>query len=306
MCRVVAYLGESVLLDDLLFKSDSSLMKQTYAPQMLKLLNLAGFGMAAWEPTSHNPEVPFIYKTVSVPFFDRNLKVLAQKLRPTCLVAHVRGVISDPSAKVNIQNVHPFQYRGFKLAMAHNGDLADMDKMKFHLLEYIKPEIAQKIEGTTDSEWIYALLMSQMEDPTKDLELDEILPALESTLKIIKQVRKKLGIAVASWVNLFICDGNDLVATRFTFDFGCYADKIDELELGLKDMSLWYTLGQNYGWHENEWKLVGSAKNANSVIVASEPLSKDITNWTEVPEYSVLYVTSEGDYRQVKIAELDI
>ncbi|NES19319.1 MAG: class II glutamine amidotransferase [Symploca sp. SIO3E6] len=281
-------------------------MKQTYAPQMLKLLNLAGFGMAAWEPKSHNPEVPFIYKTVSVPFFDRNLKVLSQKLQPTCLVAHVRGVISDPSAKINIQNVHPFQYKGFKLAMAHNGDLADMDKMKFDLLESIKPEIARNIEGTTDSEWIYALLMSQMEDPTKDLELDEILPALESTLKIIKQVRKKQGIAVASWVNLFICDGNDLVATRFTFDFGCYADKIDEFGLGLADMSLWYTLGQDYGWHNDEWKLVGSAKNANSVIVASEPLSKDITNWTEVPEYSVLYVKSEGDYRQVKIADLDI
>ncbi|NET56685.1 MAG: class II glutamine amidotransferase [Symploca sp. SIO2E6] len=281
-------------------------MKQTYAPQMLKLMNLAGFGMAAWEPMSHNPEEPFIYKTVSVPFFDRNLKVLAQKLRPTCLVAHVRGVISDPSAKINIQNVHPFQYKGFKLAMAHNGDLADMDKIKFSLLESIKPEIARQMEGTTDSEWIYALLMSQVEDPTKDLELDEILPALESTLKIIKQVRKQQGIAVASWINLFICDGNDLVATRFTFDFGCYTDKIDEFGFGLADMSLWYTLGQDYGWHKDEWKLVGSAKKANSVIVASEPLSKDITNWTEVPEYSVLYVKSEGDYRQVKIADLDI
>ena len=294
------------MLDDLLFKSDSSLMKQTYAPQMLKLMNLAGFGMAAWEQNSHNPEIPFIYKTISVPFFDRNLKVLAQKLRPTCLIAHIRGVLYDPSSKVNIQNVHPFQYEGFKLAMAHNGDLAYMDEMKFELLDYIKPEIAKKIEGTTDSEWMYALLMSQVEDPTKDLELNEILPARESTLKILKQVRNKQGIALASYVNLFLSDGNDLVATRFTFDLGCYEDKIDEFELSLADLSLWYTLGQDYGWHEDEWKLIGSAANADSVMVASEPLSRDITNWTEVPEYSVLYVKSEGNRRQVKIVDLDI
>lgn len=306
MCRALAYLGSPVLLDDLLFKSDSSLMKQTYAPQMYKALNLAGLGMAAWEPNSNYPEIPFIYKTIAVPFFDRNLKVLAEKLKPTCLIAHVRGVISDPSARVNIQNIHPFRFPGFRLALAHNGDLVNIDQMRYDLLEYIKPEISQYIAGTTDSEWMYALLMSQLEDPTKDLEFNEILPAVTSMLKILKHVRDKRGITDASYVNLFISDGNDLVATRFTFDLGCYEDKIDEFGYSLGDLSLWYTLGQDYGWHEDEWKLVGGGNNADSIIIASEPLSKDITNWAEVPEYSMIYVTSEGNRRQVKIVTLDI
>jgi glutamine amidotransferase len=105
---------------------------------------------------------------------------------------------------------------------------------------------------------------------------------------------------------LFICDGNDLLTTRFTFDLGCYEGQIDEFGLSLADMSLWYTLGRDYGWHEDEWKLIGSAANADSIMVASEPLSKNITNWTEVPEYSALYVKSDGNRRQVKIVELDV
>jgi glutamine amidotransferase len=318
MCRALAYLGSPVLLNDLLFESDSSLMKQTYAPQMLKALNLAGLGMVAWVPESQNrldsqnPEIPFIYRTIAVPFFDRNLKVLAQKLRPTCLLAHIRGVIYDPRAEVNIQNVHPFKYENFKLAMAHNGDLADIDNMKLYWLDhhYIKHEIARNIKGTTDSEWMYALLMSQMKDPTADLELDEILPALKKTLTIIKDVREKKKIHKPSYINLFICDGNDMLAARFTFDLGCYDEKegIDPFDLGWADLSLWFTLGRDYRKQDDgEWKLVGGVEDADSVIVASEPLTKDITNWTEVPEYSALYVKSdEKGRKKVNIVELDI
>lgn len=45
MCRALLYLGQPVLLDHFLFRPDSSLVKQSYLPKILHLLNLAGFGM---------------------------------------------------------------------------------------------------------------------------------------------------------------------------------------------------------------------------------------------------------------------
>ena len=48
MCRALIYLGQPVVIDDLLFRSDSSLINQTYMPKMLHM-NLAGFGMMAWD-----------------------------------------------------------------------------------------------------------------------------------------------------------------------------------------------------------------------------------------------------------------
>jgi predicted glutamine amidotransferase len=52
MCRALVYLGEPVLLDHLLYQPDSSLVKQSYMPRMLRMLNLAGFGMMAWDRTA--------------------------------------------------------------------------------------------------------------------------------------------------------------------------------------------------------------------------------------------------------------
>jgi hypothetical protein len=48
MCRALLYLGQPVLLDNLLFQPDSALVRQSYMPKMLNMLNLAGFGLRAW------------------------------------------------------------------------------------------------------------------------------------------------------------------------------------------------------------------------------------------------------------------
>ena len=204
MCRALAYLGQPVLLDTLLFQPDSALIRQSYMPKMLHMLNLAGFGMRAWDRHSFDPERPFSYASTSLPVFDRNLKALAEKIRATCVLAHVRGVAYSTEAEISLQNVHPFQYPGFKLALAHNGDLARMRDMKPLLLQHIKPDIAMRISGTTDSEWIYALLASRLENPTRQCSADELVNAVDQTLAIIRDVRAQLGIATSSSVNLFI------------------------------------------------------------------------------------------------------
>ncbi|MEX1074513.1 MAG: class II glutamine amidotransferase, partial [Burkholderiales bacterium] len=113
-----------MLLDDFLFRPDSALVKQSYMPKMLHLLNLAGFGMRAWDASSHEPERPFAYASDSIPVFDRNLKGMAEKIRAGCVLAHVRGVPYNTKVEIATQNVHPFQFDRVPLVLAHNGDLA--------------------------------------------------------------------------------------------------------------------------------------------------------------------------------------
>src|SRR5260370_19849748 len=90
MCRALLYLGEPVLLDNLLFQPDSALVRQSYMPKMLNLLNLAGFGLRAWDPGSHAPGEPYFYGSPSLPVFDRDLKNLAAEVRAPCLRAPPR------------------------------------------------------------------------------------------------------------------------------------------------------------------------------------------------------------------------
>ena len=44
MCRFAAYLGEPVLIEDLLYGSDGALVRQVVDPELMSLLNLGGFG----------------------------------------------------------------------------------------------------------------------------------------------------------------------------------------------------------------------------------------------------------------------
>lgn len=77
MCRALLYLGQPVLLDHLLYQPDSALIRQSYIPKMLHMLNLAGFGMRAWSSDSHDATKPYAYGVTTLPVFDRNLKNLA-------------------------------------------------------------------------------------------------------------------------------------------------------------------------------------------------------------------------------------
>ena len=307
MCRALLYLGEPVLLDSLLFQPDSALVRQSYMPKMLNMLNLAGFGLRAWDPGSHAPERPFFYGSPSLPVFDRNLKNLAEKVRAGCVLAHVRGVAYSTAVEISLQNVHPFQFEGLPWALAHNGDLAGIAEMKPLLAPHVKPAFLERIRGTTDSEWIYALFVSQLKDPAATASETEVFGALERTLSILREARAHIGMTLSSSANLFIANGRQLAALRYCFDFGRF--RTDDLarvhEANLSFLSLWYTLGRNYGMHEDEWKMTGGAERADSILVASEPLTRDTSSWVELPEYGALFAEIRRGKPYVSVRLLD-
>jgi glutamine amidotransferase len=307
MCRALLYLGQPVLLDNLLFQPDSALVRQSYMPKMLNMLNLAGFGLRAWDPASHAPDKPFFYGSPSLPVFDRNLKNLAEKVRAGCVLAHVRGVAYSTAVEISLQNVHPFQFEGLQWALAHNGDLAGISEMKSHLAPHVKAEFLARIRGTTDSEWIYALFVSQLSDPRGTASEDEIFSSIEKTVAILREARQKIGMALSSSVNLFIANGAQLVAVRYCLDFGCYRtdDPSRVHEANLTFLSLWYTLGRDYGLHGEEWKMTGGAERADSIIVASEPLTRDTSSWVELPEYGALFAEIRNGRPYVSVKLLD-
>lgn len=303
MCRILSYLGKPILVEELLYKPDNSFIKQSYHPKyMSHLLNLAGFGMVAWDTTSHDSTMPYIYKTPQLPFYDENLHNLSTKITPHCLLAHLRGVAYTDRQIVSIQNVHPFIFSKSNVALAHNGLLNQFDNMKYHLLNYINPDYIRDIHGTTDSEWIYAIFLSQLPIIKGIYASSEIIKAIIETLKILKYVRQKNNISITSPINLFITNGEFIAATRFVFDYGWQPEN-SEASTHFSYHSLWYTYGAKYGYYDNEYKMKGG-KIKSSIILASEPLTEDCTTWIEVPEYTLILAHYEGE--EIKIISQDI
>lgn len=304
MCRILSYLGKPIVVEELLYKPDNSFIKQSYHPKyMSHLLNLAGFGMAAWDGMSHNPTQPYLYKTPQLPFYDENLRNLASKISPHCLLAHLRGVSYHEKQVVSNQNVHPFVFPGSNVALAHNGALSSFNTMRYDLLEYISPEYKKDINGTTDSEWIYSIFLSQLSTPYGSYDTEEIIKAITETLKILQRVRYKKNIKINSPVNLFITNGEFIAATRFVLDYGWQsAEALPSAHSGVYH-SLWYTYGESYGFYDNEYKMKGG-NIKSSIIIASEPLTEDTTTWLEVPEYTL--VVARHVQGEIKIVSQDI
>jgi glutamine amidotransferase len=288
MCRILAYLGEPLPARNLLYDTDNSLVRQSYRPRMMNtFLNLGGFGLKAWDPGSLRPEDPFTYRATTLPSFDRNLRSLSAKLAPTCMVAHVRGVTYSDEAIVADTNLHPFHFPRARVVLAHNGHLREFARMRYALVEHVRPELARCIEGTTDSEWIYALILSQLDDPYGVPETRELADATAEALRILRRVRADHGIETSSPVNLCVSTGRAVVATRLSFDYGWYPPDDEMLETDLPFVSLWYAIGGAYVEGDAGWRMTAGAP-ARSVIIASEPLTVDASTWYEVPEYSML------------------
>ena len=301
MCRMLGYVGDPVLLDDLVMQPDNSLMHQVTNPQMLSEPNLAGFGIAGWDDGMADAHLPLCFRSTNVATLDPNLRALARKLRVRALVAHVRGVSDDGSADVNQQNLHPFQFPGSPVVMAHNGDLANFENMRFAMLEYLTPAARAAIRGNNDSAWLHALIVSQLEDPAGPVAVDEMYRAAGRSLSILREIRAREGISTSSAVNLIISDGQSLLATRFTFDFGCF--DAPPYQGGINYLSKWFTLGDHYGLRDGEWKMIGGE--GASTLVASEPLTRDLSTWVEIPEYGALLVDTHNSNVRRRIMPLD-
>jgi len=282
VCRVVGYIGRAINLEAILYEADSSLVAQAHLPQMTTSVNLAGFGLVAWDDGSLHPDEPFVYRSTTLPAYDRNLRNLARKIQARCLIAHVRGTLLSQESIVTEQNLHPFRFPGAGVVLAHNGHLREFARMRFALAEHVRPELAISIAGTTDSEWLYALVLSQLADPWGEPEADELVEAITNTLAIVRQVRNRLGIETSSPVNLFATTGRCLVATRFSFDYGWYPPDDPYLEMDLPYVSLWYTLGDRWAEQGDTWEMVGDGP-AESFLIASEPLTRDTSTWLEAP-----------------------
>lgn len=307
VCRILAYLGEPIPVKDLLFEPDNALVRQSYSPRLMNtFLNLAGFGMKAWDPTSLHPEEPFSYRSTTLPSFDRNLMSISSKLAPTCLVAHVRGVTYSNEAVVADTNLHPFHFTGAQVVLAHNGHLRDFARMRYALVEHVRPDLAARIEGTTDSEWIYALVLSQLDDPYGLPDTRELADATARALRILRTVRAAHGIDTSSPVNVCVGTGRSLVATRLSFDYGWYPPDDEMLETDLPFVSLWYAIGGEYGDDDDgDWRMTAGDP-PRSVIIASEPLTSDVSTWLEAPEYSMLTAELTGDGLEFETRDLDV
>ena len=251
MCRLLGYLGSSIQLDRILIEPKHSLIVQSYQPQEMTagLLNADGFGLG-WHDAQES-SLPYIYRNVLPIWNDVNLPSLARYIQSKSILGYVRSATSNLS--VDIINCQPFSYQN--LLFIHNGYIDDFRKTLYRPIRNNLGDFAyQNIEGTTDSEHIYALIVNELEKDHRTT----LHQALSNTITKLAKLAQADGIKLSA--NIILSNGREMTACR-------YSNR--EVSPTL------YYLKDNPAYQD-------------SVIIVSEPMFED--NWLSCPEQSIIGV----------------
>jgi predicted glutamine amidotransferase len=200
MCRWMAWIGQPVLIEELLFKTQHGIVDQALHARMgAEPTNGDGFGLG-WYGTGDGPAV---YHSVSPAWGDANLRDLAAHVESPLFLAHVRAAIGSP---VQQTNCHPFRHG--RWLFVHNGFIDEFQRLKRDLVLEIDPDLFAEIEGSTDSEVVFNLAL------TLGLE-DDPLAALERTVGLIEEVAARHAVEAAVQATFGVSDGEGLWAVRY-------------------------------------------------------------------------------------------
>jgi glutamine amidotransferase len=208
MCRMAAYLGPSIKLEQFLLEPEHSLVVQSWAPRELVYtrVNADGYGIG-WYADDDRPAA----YTSTVPIWsDPNLPHLGRSLETDLWLANVRSATADNP--VNHQNTQPFY--DDDLIFLHNGYIKDFRKNYLaECLDYLDPEFLSEIRGNTDSEYLFTILRYILADDD-DMSIEQAIAELFSTIEDWVGDQDAL-------LNLIISDGELVYAARHAINHDC-------------------------------------------------------------------------------------
>ncbi len=255
MCRWLAYFGQPVLLDELLYKPAHSLIDQSLHSRMgAETTNGDGFGIG-WYGIGGTPAV---FHSVEPAWNERNLRELAGHVTAPLLFAHIRA---STGSAVQQTNCHPFRH-GRWLWM-HNGFLGDFARVKRDLVLEVDPTLYPEIEGSTDTEVFFHLAL------TYGLE-DDPPAAVERAVGLIEDVGRNRGVEHPVQMTVATTDGERIWAFRYSSEG--------------RSRSLFFSTDtrQLQALHPENSALAGLSEETR--LVVSEPLGDLAGAWNEVPE----------------------
>ena len=197
----MAWLGQPVLIEELLFKTQHGIVDQSLHARMgAEPTNGDGFGLG-WYGSGEGPAV---YRSISPAWSDANLRELAAHTESPLFLTHVRAAIGSP---VQETNCHPFR-RG-RWLFVHNGYISDFHLLRRDLMLAVDPSLFAEIHGSTDTEVVFHLAL------TFGLE-DDPVAALERTVGVIESAAEARGVEGAVQATFGVSDGESLWAVRYS------------------------------------------------------------------------------------------
>jgi predicted glutamine amidotransferase len=267
MCRWLAYSGSPILLDELLYKPEHSLIDQSLHSRLgVETTNGDGFGVGWY---GANTETPAVFRSIEPAWNDRNLREIAGHVESPLFLAHIRA---STGTAVQQTNCHPFRHG--RWLWIHNGLIREFPRVKRELALAVDGSLYSSIEGSTDSECLFYLAL------TLGLE-DDPPGAVERAVGLVEETGRKHGIENPIQMTIATTDGESVWAFRYSSEG--------------KSRSLYYssdvrTLKEMYPERPRLQEVSDDTR-----IIVSEPFVDLAGAWNEVPESSYGLVAEGQD-----------
>jgi glutamine amidotransferase len=266
----MAYSGDPILAEELLFKPVHSIIDQSLHSRMgATTTNGDGFGIGWY---SDGWAEPAFFKSIEPAWNDANLREVAGRIKTPLLFAHIRASTGTP---VQRTNCHPFRY-GRWLWM-HNGAIRGFEKVKRDLVMAVDPNLYPDIQGSSDSETLFflALTFGLTDDP---------FAAVARAIGLVEKVGHENGIENPFQGTVATSDGLSIWAFRYSSERQSrtlyFSTEVEALRKLHPEVEVLARLGPE------------------TRLVVSEPLGDLPGAWNEVPESSAGVVRPGTDLLQ--------
>jgi predicted glutamine amidotransferase len=253
----MAYSGDPILAEELLFRPAHSIIDQSLHSRMgATTTNGDGFGIG-WYGEGAEPAV---FKSIEPAWNDVNLREVAGQVHTQLLFAHIRASTGTP---VQRSNCHPFRYENW--LWMHNGALREFHHTKRDLLMAVDPSLYPDIEGSTDSETLFflALTFGLNDDP---------FGAVARAIGFVEKVGREHGVEYPFQGTVATSNGESIWAFRYSSEGKSrslfFSTSVATLRQLHPEVEVLHSLGDE------------------TRLVVSEPLGDLPGAWNEVPESS--------------------
>jgi glutamine amidotransferase len=258
MCRWLAYSGSPILIEELLYGPDHSLIDQSRHARMgVDTTNGDGFGVGWYNADTQTPAV---FRSIEPAWNDRNLREVTGHVHSPLFLAHIRAATGTA---VQQTNCHPFRHGEW--LWVHNGLVRDFHLIKRDLALAVDESLYADMEGSADSEMLFYLAL------TFGLE-DDPPTAVERMVGFVEEVGHRHGVEHPIQMTIGTSDGKTLWAFR-------YSSEGDSRTLFYStDMRM---VRELYPDRQRLQEVSDETR-----IIVSEPLVDLPGAWNEVPESS--------------------
>lgn len=278
MCRFAAYLGEPILINEVISKPRDSLIKQSSAAKESDVsINADGFGIGWYN--SAVTELPAVFVSAAPAWNDINLKNITHQIISNCFFGHVRAAMDTD---VQVFNCHPFHYG--KYMLMHNGGIGGFKKIKLDMLNLLDAAYFLNIKGTTDSETMFALWLTFFHRTHKDHA--GMITAWRETLATIHALQERHNVTETSYINSMVTDGEQMVGVRYSSD-------------PKQCLTLHYIVGEQF-IHTKEGVHMSKPNSTKpkTVIIASEKMTVHKSEWNDVSPQHIVAVDAKKNIQQ--------